>query len=229
MLSRWATGASRPSLEALEEVVSAAGFVLDVRLISAEPKLVELVHDQLDQGPTERLKGLSDSGWPACRDGLRAAAAAGDLAVLVGPVAAALSGAPQRPGSGRVDLLVPEVHREGLADRLLAFGAQPAGLERTSAGTELRERWLVGDGQLTVRWVATGIEDVVAVCDRAHPVLLNKEDASLVRLALVEDLTDLAEHSPWSEDALYRAGLRAVLASGRYSSRKAREERLELA
>ena len=67
------------------------------------------------------------------------------------------------------------------------------------------------------------------MCDRAHPVLLNKEDAGLVRLALVEDLTDLAEHSPWSEDALYRAGLRAVLASGRYSSRKAREERLELA
>lgn len=104
-----------------------------MRLIPAEPKLVELVHDQLDQGPTERLEGLLDSGSPPCRDGLRAAAAAGDLAVLVGPVAAALSGAAQRPGSGRVDLLVPEVHREGLADRLLAFGAQPAGLERTSA------------------------------------------------------------------------------------------------
>lgn len=206
----------------------AAGFVLDVRLIPAEPKLVELVHDQLDQGPTERLKGLLDSGSPACRDGLRAAAAAGDLAVLVGPVAAALSGAPQRPGSGRVDLLVPEVHREVSpivswlsALSPLAWSGRPQERSCASAG--------VGDGQLTVRWVATGIEDVVAVCDRAHPVLLNKEDAGLVRLALVEDLTDLAEHSPWSEDALYRAGLRAVLASGRYSSRKAREERLELA
>jgi hypothetical protein len=45
-----------------------------------------------------------------------------------------------------------------------------------------------------------------------------------VRVALVEDLLELAGRSPWSEDALYRVGLRAVLASGRYSSRKARRE-----
>ena len=40
----------------------------------------------------------------------------------------------------------------------------------------------------------------------------------------MEDLLELVEHSPWPEDALYRAGLRAVLASGRYSSRKARKQ-----
>jgi hypothetical protein len=37
-----------------------------------------------------------------------------------------------------------------------------------------------------------------------------------VRVATVEDLLAIAQHSPWSEDALYKAGLRAVLASSHY-------------
>jgi hypothetical protein len=40
-----------------------------------------------------------------------------------------------------------------------------------------------------------------------------------VSVALVEDLLRTAERSPWSEDAIYPSGLRAILASGRYSSR----------
>jgi hypothetical protein len=35
-------------------------------------------------------------------------------------------------------------------------------------------------------------------------------------LATVEDLLAIAEHSPWTEDALYKAGLRAVVASSYY-------------
>lgn len=228
-LSRWETGANRPSLEALEEVVGAAGFTLDVRMLPAEPKLVALVHDQLDLGPTDRLKALLGEEWPACRRALCAAAAVGDLAVLVGPVAAALSGAPQRPGSGRVDLLVSPAAREAVADRLLDADAYPDGLERAWTGGDLRERWRAGDGRLTVRWQAAGVEDLASLLERAHPALLNQEDAGLVRVALVEDLAYLAQCSPWSEDSLYRAGLRAVLASGRYSSRKPRNERLKLA
>jgi hypothetical protein len=51
----------------------------------------------------------------------------------------------------------------------------------------------------------------------------------LVCVPLVEDLADIVERSPWSEDAIYRSGLRAVLASGRYSSRKQDEQLLQLA
>lgn len=58
--------------------------------------------------------------------------------------------------------------------------------------------------------------------------MLNPEDTGLLRVALAEDLAEHAAHSPWSEDALYQPGLRAVLASGRYSSRHPRRERLEL-
>jgi transcriptional regulator with XRE-family HTH domain len=185
-LSRWETGAQRPSLEDLEKVVTAAGARLDVQVVLPEPKLV----------------------------------------VVVGPVAAALRGAPERPGSGRVDLLVPAEDREELTECLLRADAWPDGVEQTPHSGERRERWRAGRGWLTVRSQAAGIEDIAALRDRAYPVLLNREDAGLVRVALVEDLLDLVEHSPWPEDALYRAGLRAVLASGRYSSRKARREHL---
>jgi transcriptional regulator with XRE-family HTH domain len=226
-LSRWETGAQRPSLEDLEKVVTAAGARLDVQVVLPEPKLVELVGEQLDiASPTERLKAMLGNHWRGCRDALRATHQTDDLAVVVGPVAAALRGAPERPGSGRVDLLAPAEDREELTEWLLRADAWPDGVEQAPHSGERRERWRAGRGNLTVRSQATGIEDIAALRDRAYPVLLNREDAGLVRVALVEDLLDLVEHSPWPEDALYRVGLRAVLASGRYSSRKARREHL---
>jgi len=228
-LSRWESGAQQPSFEALAHVAGAAGFQLDVQLLPAEPELVNLVDDQLDLGPTNRLKALLGGQWSACRDALRAVAALGDLAVIVGPVAAALRGAPQRPGRGRVDVLVGPQDREEVVRRLLEADAYPDGFERAPASPERRERWRAGRGQLTMRCDATEVNDVTALRDRAHRVYLNQDNAGLLRVALVEDLAEMVERSPWSEDALYRAGLRAVLASGRYSSRKPRDERLELA
>jgi transcriptional regulator with XRE-family HTH domain len=226
-LSRWETGAQHPSLEDLEKVVTAAGARLDVQVVLPEPKLVELVGEQLDiASPTERLKALLGNHWRGCRDALRAAHHTNDLAVVVGPAAAALRGAPERPGSGRIDLLVPPEEREELTKWLWRADAWPDGVEQAPHSSERRERWRAGRGLLTVRSQATGIDDIAALRDRAHPVLLNREDAGLVRVALVEDLLDLVERSPWPEDALYRVGLRAVLASGRYSSRKARKEHL---
>ena len=202
-----------------------------MRLIPAERKLVELVREQLDLGPTRGLQALLGDSWSACRDGLRAAAAVGELGVLVGPVAAALVGAPQRPGEGRVDLLVAPEDLERVVERLFRAEAYPDGFERAPGGEERRERWSAGRGQLTVRSAASGVEEVAALRDRAHPFMLSQEQdyVGIVRVPLVEDLADIAERSPWSEDAIYRAGLRAVLASGRYSSRKQNEQRLQVA
>ena len=226
-LSRWETGAQRPSLEDLEKVVVAAGARLDVRVVLPEPKLIELVHEQLDiASPTERLKAVLGNHWRGCRDALHVTHQTGELAVVVGPVAATLRGAPEHPGSGQVDMLVSAEDREELTEWLLRADAWPDGVEQAPHSGERRERWRAGRGHLTVRSQATGIEDIAALRDRAYPVLLNQEDAGLVRVALVEDLLDLVERSPWPEDALYRAGLRAVLASGHYSSRKARREHL---
>jgi transcriptional regulator with XRE-family HTH domain len=230
-LSRWESGAQRPSLESLDRVAAAAGVRLEVRLVPAEPKLVELVREQLDLAPAERLKALLGSSWPVCCDGLRAAAAVGELGVLVGPVAAALAGAPQRPGEGRVDLLVAPHYLEEAVERLFHADVHPDGFELAPGGEERRERWIAGGGWLTVRSAAAGVKDVVLLRDRAIPVMLsqNQDRVGVVRVPLVEDLADMAERSPWSEDAIYRAGLRAVLASGRYSSRSQDEQLLLLA
>ncbi len=227
-LSRWETGTQHPSLEALEQVAAAAGFQLQVGLLPADPELVERVGEQLELSPTDRLKALLHSDWPACQDALRAAAFVGELAVLVGAVAAALRGAPQPPGHGRVDLLIAPEDQEEVSQWLLRADAHPGRDEQAPSSLECRERWVTGHGQLTIRHTAAGLADIAAVRDRAHPVILNQQDTGLLRVALVEDLVQLAAHSPWPEDRLGLPGLRAVLASERYSTRKPRTERLEL-
>jgi hypothetical protein len=69
-----------------------------------------------------------------------------------------------------------------------------------------------------------GIDDLDLLLGRAGRVELNETGGpGAVRVAAVGDLLAIAEHSPWSGDALYRAGLRAVLASRYY--RAARPER----
>jgi len=216
-LSRWTTGANRPSLEALEAVVDAAGLQLDITLIAAEPKLIALAHDQLDLSPIDRVRTLLDEDWLACQDALRAAASTG-LAVLVGPVAAALQGAPQRPGHGRVDLLVPDADHEQAVEDLLDADVHPDGFENAGGGHERRERWRSGRGALTLRTTATGLDDTALLRDRGHRASVNRDQS--VTVARPEDLLRISQSSPWSEDAVYRSGLRAVLASGRYSARQ---------
>jgi len=229
-VSRWARGVNAPSLEALQLAAAAAGRQLEVRLLSADPELVALVHDQLDLGPTNRLKALLADRWPACRDGLRAAAAVGELGVLIGPVAAALCGAAHRL-DGQVDLLVDDPDREEASGRLLAADAYPDGVQRASAtaAQDRRERWRLGQGTLTVRTRTTGVDDVAAVRRRALPAMLNADDVGVVHVGYVEDLLAIALASAWSEDHVYVPSLRAVLASGRYRTRAEPTGELELA
>jgi hypothetical protein len=200
-------------------------------IVPAEPKLVELACEQLDLDPTERLQALLGSSWPVCRDGLRAAGAVGELGVLLGPVAAALAGAPQRPGEGRIDLLVAPEDLEEAVERLFHTDVRPDGFELAPGGDERRERWIAGRGRLTVRSAAAGVVDVVLLRDRARRFMLNHKQSyvGLVCVPPVADLADIVERSPWSEDAIYRSGLRAVLASGRASSRSQGEQLLQLA
>jgi transcriptional regulator with XRE-family HTH domain len=214
-LSRWESGVQRPSLEDLERVVAATGARLELQIIPAERELVAMIDEEYQLSPTERLRRLLGRRWPPCRAALAAVDQVGGLAVIVGPVAAALRRAPQRPGTGRVDLLVAPRDREPLADALLGIRAWPDGFEQT--GGEHRERWRAGSGRLTVRDAATGIDDLNALVDRATGIALNEDgEPGTLRIATVEDLLAIAEHSPWSEDTLYKAGLRAVLASSGY-------------
>ena len=230
-VSRWSTGTNAPSFEALQSAATAAGYQFNVHLLRAEPKLVELVHDQLDLGPTDRLRALLGARWPSCRVALRAAAAVGDLGVLIGPVAAALRGAPQRPGEGRVDLLIAAADREEVTIGCCSMARTRR--HRTRRGrvrSERRERWQADSGMLSVRERSAGTCHITAIRDRALvAAMLSQDAARFLRVALAEDLATIAESSPWSEDAIYLPGLRAVLASGRYSTRNPPDELLQLA
>jgi transcriptional regulator with XRE-family HTH domain len=220
-LSRWESGAQQPSLESLARLASAAGARLDVSFTKPEPELVALAEDQLELGPIDRLKALLGSAWPACRAALRAAAVVGDMGVLVGSVGASLSGVPQRPFQGRVDLLVAPQHLEQAVGRFLDAGYWPDGVEEVPGNGESRERWRAGRGRLTLRTAAAGVEDIDGLRGRAHAVTLNgRHEQRTLYVASIEDLLAIAERSPWSEDAVYRTGLRAVLATARYWSQR---------
>lgn len=215
-LSRWESGAQQPSFESLARLATAAGARLDVRLDPAEPEMIALAEDQLEMAPLQRLKSLLLEGWPACRKALSVAAELGEPALLIGPVAAALSGAPQRPLDDRVDLLVYYADLEQVDERLFDLGGWPDGVEETPSG-ERRGRWRVGRAKLTVRTSASGIDNIPALHARSRRIALDRRDgARHVHVASVPDLLAVAERSPWSEDAIYRTGLRAVLASERY-------------
>ncbi len=230
-VSRWSTGRNAATLESLQRAATVAGWQLEVSLQPAEPKLIALVHDQLDVGPTERLRLLLGEQWPGVRDALRTAAALGDLATLIGPVAGAIGGVPQRPPA-RVDLLVAAEDRERVSDALFGLGASPDGSEQSGAGRRCarRERWRAGAGALTVCDELVGIEDVGGVRARARalPAMLNAEHVGVLCAVPIEGLAMIAAVSPWSEETIYLPGLRAVLASDRYRTRAQAKHNMQL-
>ncbi len=90
-----------------------------------------------------------------------------------------------------------------------------ASIPRASFGYAIScDRWRTRDEPF---WSQANLDGLLA---RAGGVALNETGGpggpGTVRVATVEDLLAIAQHSPWSEDALYKAGLRAVLASSHY-------------
>jgi len=217
-LSRWENGVQRPSLEDLERVARAVGADLQVRVEFPSAEMTGRVNAQLDLGPTNRLKTLAREEWPGMRDALRAAAHAGRLVALVGPVAAALQGSPELARDSRVNLIVAESDLDQTRAWLRRAAARPDTIESDADGARDREKWLAGSGELTLA-VHPAAREVV---DRSIPSLLNQEPVGTVYVALVEDLLDIADERHWPEDQDSVRGLTAVLATGRYSSRDRR-------
>jgi transcriptional regulator with XRE-family HTH domain len=222
-IARWESGSQEPSLDSLRSVIRAAGFELRTELVPAHETLIALVDQHLAEGPTNRLRQLMAEDWAACQPALRLAATTFEHSVLVGPIAAAIRGAPQRPSGPSVDLLAPPRDLPRV-ERLLHYGDAERVLRPRSQLGPNGSEWLLNGAVITLRSHAPGLEDVDAVRDRSPWVSMTYAEVPALRVALVEDLLDLAEYATRPEDRELVAGLRAVLASGRYSARIDRKE-----
>lgn len=223
-LQRWENGAREPRPSELRRLAKNVGKRLEISVIDdAESDHVDLVHMQLDLGPTDRVPVLAGEHWPAIRSALVAAALVEERAVVVGRVAAALRGAPQGLGGATVDLLTSDDDVIDVLEMLTDdAGAHSLGVYSSNDGSRHRQLLEVEAGGILSLTTQTHCElAATAVRDRAHAIFLNEESIGQVRVALAEDLLELAEASRWSRDGPARAGLSAILASGRYSSREA--------
>jgi transcriptional regulator with XRE-family HTH domain len=223
-VTRWASGVTEPSFEALEAAALVTGKLrlsVTVEPLTADPALIDAADAQLNRGPTNRLKALLGDSWPKCRDALRAVASFGELSVLAGPVAAALAGAPLL-SSPRVDILVAEDDLDRVRSHLTAFGARRGSVEQAPSDERaLREHWHYGRGALTIRDRAAGLDQagIRQLREWAFDSILNADDVGIVREPAIEDLVRILSASPWPEDQAALEALDAALITGRYRSR----------
>jgi transcriptional regulator with XRE-family HTH domain len=207
-IARWETAAREPSLQSLRALVRACGLELVVALAEGDDSLTGLVDDQLALAPADRLRRLlpADDAKEVHR-ALSWLAAARSPSIVVGGVAAALQGAPQRPR----DVGVEVVASDPLA---LTREMEAAGFEATDSDERFAEsdrRWpwkLPGGGAVVLAGALPGSGDFADLRRSAQQVEL---DGASVRVAHPRDLLRLADASIRESEQARVPGLRALL------------------
>jgi transcriptional regulator with XRE-family HTH domain len=207
-IARWESGARTPSLESLQEVIDAAGLDLVISLAIADPSLEELVKDQLALAPLRRLGSLLPAAEVgAVEEGLALVAEMETPAIVVGPVAAVLSGAPQRPREATVEVVAGD--RERFLHELEGRGAKPTDDEDRFNDVNRRWRWdLAGGGAIAVVDRLVGAAGYRDLQRSAIDLQIGRHRLAV---AAPRDLLRLAEASPDEQDRAYLPGLRALL------------------
>lgn len=225
-IARWESGVRSPSLESLEEVISAAGLSLTMSLANSDPSLAELVEDQLALSPERRLRRLLpvDQVKPLLQ-GLAEVAAMETPLIVIGAIAGALQGAPQRPRGDAVEVVPRD--RDGFLRALEGRGGSPTDDEERFNDVNRRWRWALGSGIVVVADRLAGASDYRDLRRAAVPLRIEGQELSV---AAPRDLLRLAEASPDEGARAYAPGLRALLEfssvngppSGRPASKSAR-------
>jgi transcriptional regulator with XRE-family HTH domain len=214
-IARWESGARSPSLESLEEVIGAAGLDLTVSLANRDASLGELVGDQLQLTPEERLRRLLPAKEVgALLEVLERLATIGSPAIVVSSIAGALQGAPQRPRGDAVELVPRD--RDGFLSAMETQGGSPTDDEERFNDINRRWRWSLGPSDVVVVDRLAGATDYRDLTRAA--VALKVADHEL-RVAAPRDLLRLAEASPAEGDLAYVPGLRALLEVSSKSAR----------
>jgi transcriptional regulator with XRE-family HTH domain len=206
-IARWESGARSPSLESLEEVIGAAGLDLTVSLTNRDTSLHGLVADQLALTPEDRLRHLLPADQAkSLAEVLGKLAGMESPSVVIGSIAGALQGAPQRPRGDAVE--VGPRDRDGFLQALESLGGTATDDERRFDDVDRRWRWAFGPGYVDVVDRLVGASGYRDLNRTAVPVRFDEHD---LRVAATRDLLRLAEASPAEGDGAYVPGLRALL------------------
>lgn len=209
-IARWESGAREPSLASLSELVSASGLDLSISIAEGDHSLDGLVHDQWDLSPMRRLaKLMPEEQLEEALDALRwLAGAARSETVVVGGIAAALQGGPQRPAGGGVEVVAADPG--ALVDELAEASFSPLDSPERWAQSDRRWPWAHPSQGMVV--LASGLPGSGDFKDlRRGARTLELERGWAARVANPRDLLRLAEASSRAEERARLPGLRALL------------------
>ena len=208
-IARWETGAQEPSLAALGQIVDACELELVLHMAQRDTSLRDRVREQLALPPLKRLIPVLPAG--ASRDvisSLRWLARAATTSVVIGPVAAALQGGPQRPDAGQVEFVAADpivMDKELRRGKLL-----PVDAEDRWRDADARAPWkLPKGGTLVLATNVPGTRDHRDLKRSALPIQLGRNEQ--VWVAHPRDLLRIADASSREAERARMPGLRALL------------------
>jgi transcriptional regulator with XRE-family HTH domain len=208
-IARWEAGTREPSLSTLTALVDAANLDLVLNLAPRDESLAEAIEDELDRTPIQRLRdALPDDEWRDARRGLRWLSRAGTPTIVIGGIAGVLQGAPQRPHSGRVELVSADAF--STEREMLAAGLVPIDSEERWLQEDGRALWsLPKGGTLALASNVPGTDDYRDLRRAAVEIQIDKNTA--IKVAHPRDLLRMADASPREPERARVPGLRALL------------------
>jgi transcriptional regulator with XRE-family HTH domain len=208
-IARWETGAREPSLATLKALVAACDLELVIHLAQRDTSLDELVADQLALTPIERLERLMPAtATVGTLRALRWLAEARTPVIVIGGVAAALQGGPQRLDDGQVEFVSGDPY--AIEAEMRAAGLIPSDVDERWADVDRRAPWALPDGgTIVLASHVPGTGDYRDLRRSARTVQL--DDGTRIPVAHPRDLLRLADASSRESERARVPGLRALL------------------
>jgi transcriptional regulator with XRE-family HTH domain len=211
-IARWETGTHEPSLSTLTDLVESSDLDLVIHLAKRDTSLDELVDDQLELSPSERLKQMLPAGESKdAKRALRWLSGARTSSIVIGGVAAVLQGAPQRPETSAVEFVASDPVAMA---REMDASLTPIDTEDRWAESDVRAAWAVPrGGTLVLASKVPGTQDYRDLRRSAQTFELDKKTTGTV--AHPRDLLRIADASSSDDDRARIPGLRALLERSR--------------
>jgi transcriptional regulator with XRE-family HTH domain len=209
-IARWEAGAREPSLATLDAVAAACDLDLVIHLAKRDSTLAQLAADQLELAPRDRLARLMPiSSRKEAVAALRWLAAARTALIVIGDVAAALQGGPQRPRGAGVEFVSEDPF--AMEVELRAAGLRPIDVDERWAESDQRAPWtLPGGGTVVLASNVPGTGDYSDLRRSAYRVELDAKTG--IQVAHPRDLLRMADASPRESEWARVPGLHALLA-----------------